>query len=407
MKNLVLIILMSCFIIPLNADIIVKKDGTQMSVYNVEESGKWILYTTDESPDSELKRIDINEVFGIKQGEGEMKMVGTSNNVLPESKKDISGNPVKIAALPAAENADIINQYNTSSFSKIRKEPNPKKYREGTVTTIWGIAKNSILKDNHIRISINEKGIRKFSNKLFCMTPGYAVTIENHSDEMVYVDLSNSFKILDGESTPFYDGKIYTTSQGSSRGASVGLGSVANALGVGGAVGTIANGVSVGGGNSKSLQVSESAQPVISIPPHGTTILPLEKKIEGKEVYEVPDIYSGGELKESSVEMGLYDFGVVDIDDESIRHRYLITYSTDPNFSTYVQLPIELFLRGVLGNTYWAKSGQPNFEVGDNLIVGFGYVQKDKKIKQQEAKIGDINLSKDKRRKLKEELKKN
>ena len=39
------------------ADVIILKDATNLTAYNVELAGSWILYTADESADSPLQRV--------------------------------------------------------------------------------------------------------------------------------------------------------------------------------------------------------------------------------------------------------------------------------------------------------------------------------------------------------------
>lgn len=68
-----------------------------------------------------------------------------------------------------------------------------------------------------------------------------------------------------GDAYSFFDSRTYTTSTGSNAGASANLGSIAGALGVGGAVGTLANGITVGGSNYGGSIVSESQDRVAVI----------------------------------------------------------------------------------------------------------------------------------------------
>ena len=70
----------------------------------------------------------------------------------------------------------------------------------------------------------------------------------------------------------FYNKQISVTS-GDTSGASLGLGSVAGALGVGGVLGTIAGGVSVGGGTSSSVSTSYAQQRILAIPPQSSAYI--------------------------------------------------------------------------------------------------------------------------------------
>lgn len=72
---------------------------------------------------------------------------------------------------------------------------------------------------------------------------------------------------------PFFDNKQISVTSGDASGASLGLGSVAGALGVGGVLETIAGGVSVGGGTSSSVSTSYAQQRILAIPPQSSAYI--------------------------------------------------------------------------------------------------------------------------------------
>ena len=49
-------------------DIIVKKDGTILNVYNLEESDNFYFYTLESSEDAAIQKINKNDVFSVKKG---------------------------------------------------------------------------------------------------------------------------------------------------------------------------------------------------------------------------------------------------------------------------------------------------------------------------------------------------
>ena len=85
-----------------------------------------------------------------------------------------------------------------------------------------------------------------------------------------------------GQSICFYTPSSTTTTSSSSSGASVNLGAIAGALGVGGVAGTLANGVNVGGGATNGTTNTVYAQRVIPIAPMGTVTLDAQYMF-GKE----------------------------------------------------------------------------------------------------------------------------
>lgn len=116
------------------------------------------------------------------------------------------------------------------------------------------------------------------------------VTVQNNTDKIMTIDRTRSF-FRDGSnnSIPYYDPTITVNTQsttvGNTTGASVNLGSVARAVGVGGAIGTALGGVNVGEANTTASTNTETTyyidQPQIHIPPHGSASMARKFEITG------------------------------------------------------------------------------------------------------------------------------
>lgn len=52
-------------------DILVKKDGSIMTVYNLEESDNSYFYTLESSPEAKIEKINKTDVFSVKKDDGE------------------------------------------------------------------------------------------------------------------------------------------------------------------------------------------------------------------------------------------------------------------------------------------------------------------------------------------------
>lgn len=100
----------------------------------------------------------------------------------------------------------------------------------------------------------------------------------NRTSEIMTIDQTTSFFVnSDGESKSYYDPTVRTTSttnmSSKQSGASVNLGSIAGALGIGGILGQMANGVNVGGSGTKGTAVTNATyvadMPRVSIAPYG------------------------------------------------------------------------------------------------------------------------------------------
>lgn len=384
------------------ADTIVMKDGTIKTVYNVEEAGEWILYTDGADKNSALHRIAVAEVFAIKSDDGQMRTVGASTQPAPAAPQPavqdnaVPAAPKMIPPVAHADNQIIINEYNSKQFTI---EKNKDKIYRGGVNTLWGIGRESVICDSLVQIEFeyyqgSDSGIWQ---------DGYKVALYNNGNAPVYIDLTNSFRIIDGMATPFYDGATYTQNSGGSKGGSFNVGALAGALGVGGALGTLASGVNVGGGTSSGISVTTSDQPILTVPPHSKVYLPLRKFVEGKKIYDKYEnfYWKNGKTKKeikSELKMGKGDSlknieqmgnksdskeitaesmqlkkgQTVDFaEDESPKeYGFRISYSTRPDFTEYTTLPVKLYLKQVFGKRWeWTKS------VGARTLVGGGYIE--------------------------------
>ena len=106
------------------------------------------------------------------------------------------------------------------------------------------------------------------------------VVVQNNTDEIMTIDRTKSFFCdHDGNSTPYYDPTVNVLAEsntsGHTTGASVNLGSVARAVGVGGVAGALLSGVNVGSANQNASTTTNTTyfvdQPTASIAPHSKT----------------------------------------------------------------------------------------------------------------------------------------
>lgn len=197
----------------------------------------------------------------------------------------------------------------------------------------------------------------------FYPTFTYSISVTNKSNRTIYIDKGNCFKILaDGTSFCFYDTSEQTTvGHGSGIGASVGLGSIAGALGIGGVIGTLAGGIAVGGGSNNTISTTYSQQRVIAIPPQGNVNLTNFKQIEEYpwKIVEHVEYFStktnGKPMKRGIVKRG--QLLTYDNNNSPWKRKYILTYSTDSNLKNYSTLNIDLFLHQLIGTQYSAWGG--------------------------------------------------
>ena len=155
--------------------------------------------------------------------------------------------------------------------------------------------------------------------------------VVNRTENIMIIDQTMSFFVgSDGVSTSYYDPTIRTTTttdlSSTSRGASVNLGSIASAFGIGGLIGNLASGINLGGsgtsGVSTSNTVYEADQPKVSLGPRGRVKMSKEFKIGSI-------LYNG--------------FNTDDYAQSPCRFSVCISYSTDEG-ATFNKLTTEFFL---------------------------------------------------------------
>lgn len=125
----------------------------------------------------------------------------------------------------------------------------------------------------------------------YTITPdGYlAVGIENNTHEIMIIDQTMSFFINNGQSISYYDPTVKTTTitdlASSTKGGSVNLGAIGNALGVGGILGTALQGINLGASGTVGTSTQNTTiiadQPRVSIGPKGSCAMSKTFKIDG------------------------------------------------------------------------------------------------------------------------------
>ena len=324
-------------------DMIVKKDGTVIQAKVTKIGTSEVEYKKWSNQDGPQYSIAISDILAINYKNGEKE---TFDNVEANvTVADASINtPKEEQPIIAPDNEKLINLYNNQVVQPVKPKFKDKLARR--MFTVWGITDNSILSDSHI--SVNFSKIYSYD-----VVTGYAILVQNKSDETIYIDLANSFKISDkGISTPYYSNKTYTVNKSSGSGGSLNVGAVANVIGVGGTVGTLASGLNVGGGTSSGATVTETEERILTIPPHSSAKLPLAKVVNKKEISEEPEHFWPSVVP-NNMNIKLHEYKEICTQKNSTSiHRRIITYSTNPNFTTYKRLNIGIYLKGGLGDYY-------------------------------------------------------
>lgn len=267
-------------------DILTKKNGDEIQVKVLEITNTDVKYKKWSNQDGPSYTLPKSDVFMIKYKNGEKevfkeetsKMVNEATSVNNNNQVVPSNLKVEDFSIPYEENETIKNKYRINVAYADTKKMAKKKDAKSAYCQL-DICKDAIMADKNVEVEIKTgnysydyraKSLQFWTpRKISIVTTGQCVqiTLRNKTDKTLFIDLGNSFFIRGKESSPYYIPTSVSNTNGSSQGVSVNAGSVAGALGVGGALGTLANGVNVGGGTSSGSITTTYSQRVVSIPP--------------------------------------------------------------------------------------------------------------------------------------------
>jgi len=348
MKRLLLVIgtFFATLAVELHAqDIIVLRDGSLIQSKVCEVLPAEIKYRKFSNPTGPLYTIEKSTVLAINYENGEKESYADYTAPAPQKTEAAPAptGPQKIEVPTAANNAELIAKYNEPLNYKPKKKPSTKPAKYTLVK--YGITKNSVLSNEDIEVSIDWEDIHN------CCP--YVIYIKNKTDKTIYIDLGNtSYVNKNGKSYIYYDNSEQTTvSHGSASGASVNLGSITGALGIGGIVGTLASGVNVGGGNRSGASTTYINQRVLVIPPYARKALETHRDIYISR--RETKILSHGENFALGNVFGIVSRNCIKEFDEissPMNRKYVITYSTQENFLTYSTLKFEVYAQQAFGD---------------------------------------------------------
>ncbi len=357
-------------------DVLFKRNGDELSVKVVKISAAEVEYKKWSNPDGPTYSIPKAEVFIIKYQNGdkdvfEAEAPRPSAQSAANQSEEGSAPGQPICATPAENNQALIDEYNNNQHEYILKDQDkPKKKKAYDFIGTLGITATSILSTEDIEILLRQA---TQSESLFLYgrkdedeigdrtsyTPHeskdheakYVIEITNKTSQFIYIDKAHCFRqSSDGKTRLYYNSEKVSTLGGSNKGMGVNMGSVADALGVGGVVGTLASGVNVGGGKSNTTMIEHQDSRLLTIPPKGKMLLSKDDYLEIKggddiitgvsEVlpndFKIPDLYRG-EYREYTEE------------NTPLSMNYTITYSSSQNFEKCYYLNFGVYIKDVYG----------------------------------------------------------
>lgn len=348
-------------------DVIVKRDGSSIISKVLEVNTDDVKYKKFSNLNGPTYTIKKSDLLSINYENGEKDTFSDVDNVNTSSS---SGQSPRMINKPADKrNTELIQLYNRhhSPTGELDKKNSVAKY----YLLILGVKSSSIMSNEDIEMKIVKDYI--VSRNDHTKKSVYYINLTNKTNRTLYIDKGNCFKLYNnGGFYCYYDNtEQITVNMGGGSGASLGLGSVAGALGIGGTIGQLADGVKVGGGSSHSVSKSYSQQRVIAIPPHGNRNLSEYKSVQTKK----GNLFSDAEytsidkaesfnfseydidlhewhIKDFKLERGLVKRGEVltyNENESPWKREFVITYSTDEYFRTYSSIKSELYLHEIMG----------------------------------------------------------
>ena len=378
------LIIFACFLmagVSVSAqDVLITQEGDVKKVYDVEVGPSTVFYKEADKADAPTLRIKKADVIMIKRKDGTKYDLGNEVSVktMPTNIQTSTPANVTVSSDSQKRNADLINQINGFNPEYVGDDTDKDAKR---LFCILGYGKDSQVVNDELEVECvtgsmycydSKKTVKKavingvISNDVTIKdygTPWYTnpcirLKLKNRSTKTLYIDLGNTFMTRNGVATAYYIPSSTSTSSSNSSGASVNLGAVAGALGVGGALGTLASGIAVGGGNTSGTVNTIYSQRVIAVPPMSVKeldaqmlFLELGKFCDGFNVFEgyaydwIPSFWfdkNDGDYKNGET----HDFAE---STSPIKFCFFVSYYDNEACQTERKMSFNLYLRRIIG----------------------------------------------------------
>ena len=396
-------------------DLIVKRDGSVIQAKVTKVGTSEVEYKKWSNQDGPQYSIAVADILAINYKNGDKE---TFENVSSDEKGNsgkseqttqpgiVYVKPSDLSSEAKAANDALIAKYNAPvSFEigeKLKKDIGKKEADRGNACL--RVSPNSLLTNDMIEVQCEIGNMYKsdkdtpaeWASGVLCYNavtynPAILFSIRNKTNQMLYLDLANTFFVTSGRSTCYYVPSSTTDSRSSASGASVNLGAVTNALGVGGFVGSLANGINVGGGATNTTVSTVYSQRIVAVAPQSTIKLPAQYLIGEKDMKIAPGFdYAkyymsgfntmdrGGVLYAniaSDSESGKMMFGdkyECDFDKSPLKMSFYVAYSTNEQCTQESVLESHYYLSEIFGNRKnRARSYETLVDISDKNILYF------------------------------------
>ncbi len=264
-------------------DFIILRNGDMIQSKVQEISDSEIRYKKFSNQGGPMYVVKVSEVLAINFENGD-KEVFDKPAAVPAEPVAAAASAVEIGLPDDEYNRWLIQSVNDWHFESEKEAGNkPKKAVTGYCKL--SVADDSQIANKDVEIDFISGCYRPYNNNWNNpMVPNDCILgsinnyikfiIKNRTDKTIYIDLGNTFFSRGTVSAPLYVPSATSETVGRGTGASVNLGGVANAAGLGGtAVGALANAVNVGGGKTSSSTTTTYSQRIIAVAPNSSQVL--------------------------------------------------------------------------------------------------------------------------------------
>ena len=388
MKQLIILFSVLCFVCNAKAqDKLITQKGDVKTVYVVEIGQNNIFYKLENKEGASLQQIGKKEVVMIIHTDGTKEIFNTGDTSTPkvETPQNNAASTSQTDRHPV-----IVKNDNFVPVKFIDEKKKGKNKKANIFYLLYQFKNGSIIGDDNLSVEYKIIGYMddsKLTSSKVNLVPeedptkphfnySLKVILQNKSDKTIYIDLGNTYISRGEEATAYYIPSATSTGKETSTGGSVNLGSISNAIGVGGAAGSILSGVNVGGSSSNLSTTTTYSQRIISIPPkskktlENQLIFPLgseslyNNNIQSKKAGCYIDTFTPLENK---IKEG--DSLEFDENNSPINFSSYITYSFHENCTETSFLNTQMYIKQIIGFrcTYNIWTGLSNKDYDKSL----------------------------------------
>ena len=359
-------------------DLIVKKDGSVIQAKVIKIGTTEVEYKKWSNQNGPQYSIAVADILAINYQNGEKEMFenvsasGKSQTAKSETdgqQSIVQVKPEDLSPEAKAANDALIAKYNApvELFFEDNQKKNIAKKEAKSCVACFGIDSNSVISNEDIEITYIIGSLHKSLAKSpaewtdyqktcrgATIAPAMQFSIRNKSSQTIYIDLGNTFYVTLGKSYCYYVPQSTTSSQSSSNGGSINLGSVTRALGMGGVANTLASGINVGGGKTNTTTNTTYSQRIISIAPMSiVSLAPQYMKITEGMFYTYG--YAGCAPWNYCVslcfpeKMMLGEHYTYSLPSSPVKFSFFVSYSKSENFNSANVLSANYYLKDLLG----------------------------------------------------------